>query len=171
MLEPRAPQYNKLIGGVRAAIDPIHLRNIKLGEPAVDDREHIGVIEQYATRTYVHGFCGRKSDVNGLLVRVKDGHHVGKTCFAPCCEDLPLLLLDCRIVYIDIRKPRWCPVDSVAFHPFKWPMDVRKAKSSVRTLSAKDLSAMYANPYSCFKYIGWKYPRGCTKHGVNHEVA
>ena len=30
---------------------------------------------------------------------------------------------------------------------------------------------MYANPYSCFKHIGWKYPRGCTKHDVNHEVA
>ena len=34
----RAPKYNELIGGVRAAIDPIHLRNIKLGELAVDDR-------------------------------------------------------------------------------------------------------------------------------------
>ena len=268
-LTSHAPKYNKLIGGVRAAIDPIHLRNIKLGEFAVDDRWHIGRIERFATRTYIHGFIGRKSIVNCSIVRVKDGHHVGKNCFRLGCGDHPLLPLDCRIVYLDVRKLKWCSVDSVAFHSFKWPKDGRKAKSIVRTLSAnycnwadvlivrgrcfrytdgytanrvlenllwqwnglkrpfvvyqqerikyhrrdilprwmvgdytlrthrnfcqchlvhvegkgwhrpgtlysnvvRDFGEMYANPCSCFTRVGWRYPRGCTHHSVNCDVA
>ena len=135
-LTSHAPKYNKLIGSVRAAIDPIHLRNIKLGELAVDDRWHIGEIERFATRIYVHGFNGRKSNVNGSIVRVKGGHHVGKNCFRLGCSDDPLLPLDCRIVYLDVGKLKWCSVDSVAFHSFKWLKDGRKAKRIVRTLSA-----------------------------------
>ena len=130
------PQYNKLIGGVRAAIDPIHLRNIRVGMHAIADRWHIGKVVRFAIRTYVHNFKGRKSNANGSIVRSRGGHHEGRNCFAPGCDYYPSLPQCCRIVYIDIRKLRWCSVDSVAFHSFKWPKDVRKAKSIVNTLFA-----------------------------------
>ena len=128
--------YNKLIGGVRAAIDPIHFRNIRTGMPAIEGGWHIGKSERFATRTYVHNCNGRKSNVNGSIVRVRGGHHEGKNCVAPGCVDDPFFLQYCRIVDIDMRKLRWCSVDSVVVHSSKWPKDVRKAKSIVRTLVA-----------------------------------
>ena len=40
----------------------------------------------------------------------------------------------CRIACIDACKLRWCSVDSVAFHSFAWPRNVKEAKGIARTL-------------------------------------
>ena len=67
-------------------------------------------------------------------MRVKGGHPEGRNyCALGCTSDLPLRSY-CRIVYLDTCKLRWCSIDSVAFHAFVWPRDVKEAKGIARTL-------------------------------------
>lgn len=64
---------------------------------------------------------------------VDGGRHVGKNCQYHGIS--PQLLSQTPIVYIDVRKLRWCSVDSAAFHASAWPtFDAKKAKSIARTL-------------------------------------
>ena len=113
-------------------------RNIKAGVPAVGStgRGHIGEMLRFQTRTFVYNLGGRVTNTYGSAVRVPHGHHEGNNCFAPGSTFRPPLPSHCRIVYIDIRKLKWCSVDSVTFHSFVWPTIVRKAKSIARTLYA-----------------------------------
>ena len=67
-------------------------------------------------------------------MRVRNGHHEGRSYFAFGFAYNPPFPKRARIVYIDIRKLRWCSVDSVAFHSFVWPRNVKEAKGIVRTL-------------------------------------
>ena len=67
-------------------------------------------------------------------MRVRGGHHEGRNYSAPGCVVNPPFPKYCRIVYIDIRKLKWCSIDSVVFHSFIWPSNVKEAKGIARTL-------------------------------------
>ena len=89
---------------------------------------------RFQTRTFVYNLGGRRTNTCGSAVRVWGGHHEGNNYFAPGCTSDPSLPSYCRIVYIATRKLRWCSVDSVAFHSFVWPKNVKEAKGIARTL-------------------------------------
>ena len=67
-------------------------------------------------------------------MRVRRGHHEGRNYFAPGCAVNPPLPKYCRIVYIDTCKLKWCSIDSVAFHSFVRPSNVKEVEGIARTL-------------------------------------
>ena len=98
--------------------------------------KRVGNVVRCGARTCVHNFKGRKTNTHGSIVRVEGGHNVGMGChrLGSCgCLRFPHY---CRIVYIDTRKLKWCSIENVVFHSFKWPKDRRKAKRIARTLFA-----------------------------------
>ena len=109
------------------------LRNIKVARPELRNRYGIGQVVCHPICTYIHNLEGRRIGVGKAVMRGDGGHHVGKHCqYHGIAPQLPSHV---RIVYIDVRKIKWCSVGSVAFHSFAWPtFDVRKAESIARTL-------------------------------------
>ena len=139
---PHTLLYNKYVGGkLKTDLDcfifePIRLRNIRVGKPAVVEGLHVGGVSRFMAHTFVQNLGGRKTDTCSSFVRVARGHHEGRNYFALGRKLNPPLPGYCRIVYIDIHKLHWCSIGSVASHSFVWPQDVGKAKSIVRTLFA-----------------------------------
>ena len=111
-------------------------RNIKIGKPAIGGGLHIGEMVRFQIRTFAYKLGGRVTNTLLSVVRVPNGRHEGQHYFTPGCISDPPLPSHCRIVCIDIRKLRWCSVDSVAFHWFVWPTSGREVKSIARTLYA-----------------------------------
>ena len=89
---------------------------------------------RFESRTLIHNLCGPKTNTLCSTLRVRNAHHEGRNYFAPRCNLNPPLPRHVRIVHLDAKKLRWCSVDSVAFHSFAWPRNVRDEKSIVRTL-------------------------------------
>ena len=114
------------------------LRDIKIGQPAIDERFHIGEVARHGSWTFVHDTGGRRRDTGGAALRIrKGGHHQGGNFRRPGCK---LLLPDhVRLGYLDTREIRWCSYSSVVFHSFAWPVglvtDIKEAKATARTLS------------------------------------
>ena len=109
------------------------LRNVKMDLAAIRRRRCIGEVVRHNSTTFVRHLEGRRSNVPSSDVKVYAGHHVGTNYnYHGVPSPLPSYA---RIVYIDVRKVRWCSVGSVPFHSFAWQtFDVRKAKSIARTM-------------------------------------
>ena len=138
-LPPCTPLFNKFAcvvpaGGLGSVASPVRLRNIRIARPAIADRLHVGEVARFESRTFIHNLGGRKSNTWCSTLRVKNAHHQGRSYFAPGCNSNPPLPKHCRIVYIDTCKLRGCSIDSVAFHSFVWPRNVKEAKGIARTL-------------------------------------
>ena len=131
--------FNKLVGKWRASdswgdVYPIRLRIIKVAKFAIANRLYVGEVVRFGGKMYIYNVEGRKTNTCGSAVRVSDACHVGSNCRALGCTGRPSLPSHARIVYIDVRKIRWCSVDNVAFHSFPWPRNTKEAKCIVRTL-------------------------------------
>lgn len=120
--------------GSASVVGLARLRNIGAGKPAIANRFHIGKVVRYEGRTFIHNLEGRKTNTWCSTKRVKNAHHEGRGYCAPGCIDDPPFPKHRRIVCIDICKLRWCSVDSVAFHSFAWPCNVKEAKGIACTL-------------------------------------
>ena len=110
------------------------MRNINIGKPAIANRLHIGEVVRYIGNIYIHNLEGRKTNAEGSSLRISDARHVGMTYHAPDCMSNPPLPRHVHIVYIDVRKVRWCSAGSVAFHSFSWPRNTKEATGIARTL-------------------------------------
>ena len=109
-------------------------RNMRIGKAAIAHRLRVGEVVRFEARTFIHKLEGRTTNTWCSTIRVKGGHHQGRTYFAPgYIYNLPLPK-HCRIVCIDICKLRWCSIDSAAFHSFVWPRNVKEAEGIARTL-------------------------------------
>ena len=109
------------------------LRNIKMNIFAIRNRWRTGQVARHNSTTFVRKLEGRRTNHPLSNMKVHGGTHVGKDCN---CHGIPSALLSrVRIVYVDVRKARWCSVGSVAFHSSAWPtLDVKVATSIARTL-------------------------------------
>ena len=79
---------------------------------------------------------GRRLSVARSSVKIKDGQHASRAAMCRHRDNVVFAFLpnNVRIVYLDVRKLRWCSVGSIAFHSFAWPRIAREAKSVARTL-------------------------------------
>ena len=139
LFPPFTPLYNKFVGRVLASgsayFPPsFRFRNLRVGKPATVDKLHVVEVVRFRHSTFIHNLGGRKPDTWCSALHVKNGHHVGKNYYAPGCTYNPPLPQHCRSVCIDACKLRWRSVDSVAFHSFAWPRNVKEAKRIARTL-------------------------------------
>ena len=104
LFPPHSPLYNKYVGGTpHAGLDcliyePIRLRNIRVGKPAVVEGLHLGGVSRFMTRTFAQNLGGRKADTRSSSVRVSGGHHEGRNYFAFGCNLKFPFPSYCRIV-------------------------------------------------------------------------
>ena len=129
-------QFRSMGGGCSSMWDATclaRLSNIKVNLPAIRSRWRVGDVVRHNSVIFVRHLKGRRSNVLAAGVRVHAGQHVGKNChYHGVPPPLPSYV---RIVYIDVRRVRWCSVGSVPFHSFARPtFDVKKAKSIARTI-------------------------------------
>ena len=100
------PLFNKLAcvvpaGGSASVASPVRLSNIRIGRPAIASRMHVWEVVRFQRRTFIHNLGGRKTNTWCSTMSVRNGHHEGRTYFAPGCTSNPPLPKYCRIVYID----------------------------------------------------------------------
>ena len=134
-----SPLYDKFAGvvpasGLSGVINPIRLRNVRVGRPAIAQRLHAGEVARSEGRTFIHNLEGRKSNAWCSTMRVRSAHHEGRGYYAPSCTYSLPFPRHARIVYIDTCKIRWCSVDSAAPHSFVWPRNVKELNGIARTL-------------------------------------
>ena len=122
------------IGGLGNLTGPIRFRNIKIGRPAIAHRLHVGKVARFEGRTFIHISEGRKTHTWCSSKRVRSGHTEGRDYFAFGCIFNHPFPNHWRIVCIDIRRFRWSSIDSLVFHSFVWPRNVKEAKGIVVTL-------------------------------------
>ena len=141
LFPPHTPLFNTFagrvpIGGLGNINGPIRLYNIKIDRPAIAHRLHIGKVARFEGRTFIHKFGGEGRTTNTFCstMRVRGGHHEGRSYFARGCIVNPPLANYCRTECIDICKLMWCSIGSAAFHSFVWPRNVKEAKGIARTL-------------------------------------
>ena len=88
------------------------LRNAKMGLLALRSRRQIGHVARHQACAYIYNLEGRRIGVSRAVMRVDNGHHVGRNCQY---HGIPPPSPNCvRIVFIDVRKVRWCSVDSIS---------------------------------------------------------
>ena len=114
-------------------------RDVKIAQPTIAERFHIGEVVRHGSLAFVHNMEGRRTNTGRAALMIEKGwHHQGKNFLKPGCT-LPFPS-HVRFVYLDKRKIRWCWYNSAAFHSFVWPSGpstlAKEAKAIVRMLIA-----------------------------------